>query len=75
MQQYIIYSDLLHYTFSSFTNSTIQYRVSTSITNKKMIVHEKINKKYEMFLFAASFSRNSRLKIRSILLYLTVSLR
>lgn len=75
MQQYIIYSkDLFHYIFSSFTNATIQYRVSTSITNKKVVVHEKINKKYRMFLFAASFSRNSRLKIRSIFLYLTVSL-
>lgn len=50
MQQYIIYSkDLFHYIFSSFTNSTVQYRVSTSITNKKMIVHEKINKNMEYF--------------------------
>lgn len=38
MQQYIIYSkDLFHDIFSSFTNATVQYRVSTSITNKKMI--------------------------------------
>lgn len=56
MQQYIIYSkDLFHYIFSSFTNSTIQYRVSTNITNKKMVVHEKINTKYRIFFSLLRF--------------------